>query len=121
MYVILRRPLPSHVEATNVKRLLSVDETAERLGLKPATIRAWKLRRKNLPFVRCGRAVRIPADAIDRFIERNTIPAKEEGLEAPEPLRVPEVHQAPGEFDELPDELPDPSVGWTGNPERRRG
>jgi excisionase family DNA binding protein len=35
------------------------------------------LRRKNLPFVRCGRAVRIPAEAVAEFIERNTIPARE--------------------------------------------
>ena len=61
-----------------MQRLLSVKESAERLGLKPATIRAWLLRRKNLPFVRCGRAVRIPAEAVERFIQENTIPAKEE-------------------------------------------
>lgn len=57
-------------------KLLSVKETSELLALKPATIRAWLLRRK-LPRVNCGRAVRIPADAIAQFIERNTIPAKE--------------------------------------------
>lgn len=60
-----------------MQQLLSVHETAERLGLKPATIRAWLLRRK-LPRVNCGRAVRIPAEAIAQFVERNTIPAKEE-------------------------------------------
>jgi hypothetical protein len=38
---------------------------------------AWLARRK-LPRVNCGRAVRIPADAVAQFIERNTIPAKEE-------------------------------------------
>ena len=30
------------------------------------------------PYCSGGRAVRIPADAIAQFIERNTIPAKEE-------------------------------------------
>jgi excisionase family DNA binding protein len=59
-------------------KLLSIKEASELLGLKPATIRAWQARRKNLPFVRCGRAIRIPAEAIAQFIERNTIPAKEE-------------------------------------------
>jgi excisionase family DNA binding protein len=59
-----------------MQQLLSVQETAARLGLKPATIRAWLLRRK-LPRVNCGRAVRIPAEAIAEFIERNTIPARE--------------------------------------------
>jgi excisionase family DNA binding protein len=60
-----------------MSKLLSIKETSEMLALKPATIRAWLLRRK-LPRVSCGRAVRIPAEAIAQFIERNTIPAKDE-------------------------------------------
>jgi excisionase family DNA binding protein len=64
-------------EAQVGKSLLNVQETADQLGLKPATVRAWLLRRK-LPRVHCGRAVRIPAEAVAEFIERNTIPAREE-------------------------------------------
>ncbi len=60
-----------------MSKLLSINETAERLGLKPATIRAWLLRRKNLPFVRCGRAVRVPLEAVEQFIAENTVPARE--------------------------------------------
>jgi excisionase family DNA binding protein len=60
-----------------MKRLLTVAEAAEALNLKVSTVRAWLLRRK-LPRVNCGRAVRIPAEAIAEFIERNTIPAREE-------------------------------------------
>jgi len=60
-----------------MKSLLTVSETAEALNIKTSTVRAWLLRRK-LPRVNCGRAVRIPADAIAQFIERNTIPAKED-------------------------------------------
>jgi excisionase family DNA binding protein len=58
-------------------KLLSIQEASEVLAVKPATIRAWLARRK-LPRVNCGRAVRIPADAVAQFIERNTIPAREE-------------------------------------------
>jgi len=58
-------------------KLLTVYEAAEALAVKPATVRAWLLRRK-LPRVNCGRAVRIPADAIAEFIARNTVPAREE-------------------------------------------
>jgi excisionase family DNA binding protein len=58
-------------------KLLSVNEASQMLSLKPATIRAWLLRRK-LPRVNCGRAVRIPAEAIAQFIAQNTVPAKEE-------------------------------------------
>jgi excisionase family DNA binding protein len=56
---------------------LTVRETAELLNLRESTIRMWLLKRK-LPRVNCGRAVRIPVDAITKFIERNTIPAREE-------------------------------------------
>ena len=58
-------------------QLLTVKQAADALGLKVATIRAWVSRRK-LPRVNCGRAVRIPAEAIAEFIERNTIPARED-------------------------------------------
>jgi excisionase family DNA binding protein len=56
--------------------LLSVRRCAEILGVKESTVRAWLLRRR-LPRVNCGRAVRIPADAIAEFIERNTVRARE--------------------------------------------
>lgn len=56
--------------------LLNVEEAAAQLGIKPATVRAWLLRRK-LPCVHVGRAVRIPAEAITEFIERHTTPARE--------------------------------------------
>ena len=57
-------------------RLLNVEQAAELLGLKASTIRAWLLRRK-LPRVSCGRAVRIPSEAIEKFIRENTIEARE--------------------------------------------
>jgi excisionase family DNA binding protein len=60
-----------------MKNLLTVAETAEALNIKICTVRAWLLRRK-LPRVNCGRAVRIPAEAVAQFIEKNTIPAREE-------------------------------------------
>ena len=58
--------------------LLTVEQAAALLGVKPSTIRAWLLRRKNLPCVHVGRSVRIPAEAVSQFIERNTVPAREE-------------------------------------------
>jgi excisionase family DNA binding protein len=60
-----------------MKNLLTVAETAAALNLKVSTVRAWLLKRK-LPRVNCGRAVRIPAEAIERFIAENTVPAREE-------------------------------------------
>jgi len=58
-------------------KLLAVEEAAERLGVKPATIRSWILRREKLEVVKVGRLVRITERSIDRFIDRNTIPPKE--------------------------------------------
>jgi excisionase family DNA binding protein len=60
------------------KGLLTVSQVAELLGLKTSTIRAWLLRRKNLPFVRCGRAIRISPDAVRRFIAEHTVPERED-------------------------------------------
>jgi excisionase family DNA binding protein len=61
-----------------MSKLLTVAEAAEELNLKISTVRAWLALRK-LPRVNCGRAVRIPADAVAQFIERNTVPAREPG------------------------------------------
>ena len=58
-------------------KLLSLKEASAVLGVKVSTLRAWLARRK-LPRVSCGRAVRIPAEAVEQFIERNTVPAKEQ-------------------------------------------
>jgi excisionase family DNA binding protein len=58
-------------------QLLTVKQAAELLGLKVATFRAWLYQRR-LPCVRCGRAIRVPTESIAQFIERNTIPAKED-------------------------------------------
>jgi excisionase family DNA binding protein len=58
-------------------RLLTVDQTAERLGVKPATIRSWILRREKLEVVKVGRLVRIKEESIQKFIDKNTIPPRE--------------------------------------------
>jgi excisionase family DNA binding protein len=58
-------------------RLVRLTPAAERLGVRPATLRDWFLKRKNLDFVKVGRAVCVAEDSIDRFIAANTIPARE--------------------------------------------
>jgi excisionase family DNA binding protein len=52
----------------------TVRQTADELGLSPATLRAW-IRERRIGYVRLGRAVRIPASEIRRLIERGTVPA----------------------------------------------
>lgn len=60
-----------------MQKLLSIKEASAALGVKPATLRAWRLRRKHLPFVQVGRAVRVNSDAIEKFIREHTMPARE--------------------------------------------
>ena len=55
--------------------MLSVKQAAERLGLKPATLRAWIAQRR-IGICRLGRAVRIPLEEIERLIAEGTIPAR---------------------------------------------
>ena len=57
--------------------LLSIDETARILGLRPVTIRAWAMRRK---IARCklGRRTLIPVQEVERLIAQNLIPATPE-------------------------------------------
>jgi excisionase family DNA binding protein len=56
-------------------RLLTIPEVAERLGLKPATVRFWIWTRK-LEHVKVGRAVRVREGAVRQLIEAGTRPAK---------------------------------------------
>jgi hypothetical protein len=50
---------------------LTEADAAGRLGLKVATLRAWRHQRRGPAFLRLGRAIRyLPAD-IDAFLEAN--------------------------------------------------
>jgi excisionase family DNA binding protein len=58
------------------RRVVSVREAAQLLGVSPATIRAWTGRR-SIPFVHLGRRAFIPVEAIDDLLFRGLVPAKE--------------------------------------------
>jgi excisionase family DNA binding protein len=53
--------------------MLTIYQAAQRLGIQPATVRAWIFRREHLDFVKVGRSVRIPEEAVERFIRVNTV------------------------------------------------
>lgn len=63
--------------AITSKQLLTVKQAADRLGLKPATIRRRILERR-LTYVKLGRAVRIPVEVIDALIASSYRPAIED-------------------------------------------
>ena len=58
-------------------RVLSVEEAARTIGLKPPTIRAWIGARK-IASVHLGRRVMIPIEAIDDLLKRGFIPARKQ-------------------------------------------
>ena len=56
------------------EKLLTLEQAAERLGLRPVTVRMWASARK-IGRVKIGRAVRIPETEVTKIIERGLIPA----------------------------------------------
>lgn len=59
-----------------MSKLLTVNEAAHQLGVKPATVRSWIWKRQ-IEYVKVSRSVRIPAEAVKKMIERGTVPALE--------------------------------------------
>lgn len=58
-----------------LEKLLTVAEAAERLGYKQSTIRA-KILKREWPFCRVGRSVRLKESFLTRLIEDSEIPAR---------------------------------------------
>lgn len=65
------------MEPKSSRRMLTVDEAAQQLGLSPATIRMWVWRRK-IEHTRIGRSVRINSAVVEELLERGTVPAQAE-------------------------------------------
>jgi len=53
-------------------RLQTIDEAAERLRLKPRTVRRWVFLRK-VNYIKVGASVRIPESEIQRIIDEGTV------------------------------------------------
>ena len=70
----------NHPPRTETSRLaeggmLTVPQAADRLGLRPSTMRAWIAARR-IAFVRLGRAIRIPAREVERLLTDGYVPAR---------------------------------------------
>jgi excisionase family DNA binding protein len=58
------------------KGLMTVEQFAEAVGLRPATVRQ-KVWRREIEFVRIGRAIRFKPETAEKLIEEGTIPPLE--------------------------------------------
>jgi excisionase family DNA binding protein len=57
-------------------KLLTIEEAAAELRLKPATL-YQKIWRREIEFVKLGRSVRFRAEMIEQMIQESTVPALE--------------------------------------------
>lgn len=55
-----------------MRKLVRLANAAEFLGVRTPTLREWYAKRKNLDFVKAGRAVCVTEESIERFITENT-------------------------------------------------
>lgn len=62
---------------TAKKGLMTIEQFAAAIGLKPSTVRQHVWRRQ-VEFVRVGRAIRFKPDTARKIIERGTVPAVQE-------------------------------------------
>ena len=69
MPIAERTPVPARTLA--LPESLTEGDAAARLGLKVATLRAWRHRSKGPAFVRLGRAVRYLSIDLDEFLRAN--------------------------------------------------
>lgn len=56
-----------------MSKMLTARQAAEELGISEKTIRDWIFRGRNLAVTRCGRAVRIRREELERFVAENTV------------------------------------------------
>lgn len=63
------KPVP-----TRRRSLLTIDDVADIMAVKPKTVRAW-IGRRELPFVRIGHNVRFREEVIDELIAKGEVPS----------------------------------------------
>ena len=55
-----------------VPQLLSIPEAAKALGVREATLRVWRVDRREIAFVKVGDSLRVDVREIERYIEIHT-------------------------------------------------
>ncbi len=62
--------------ATPARSLLTIKQAADYLGMTESAIRCWVWKRQ-IPYLKIGRAVRIEPATLDSIISRGLVPAAE--------------------------------------------
>lgn len=62
-----------HTAATELRELLTPDQTAERFGTTPGALRADRHRGRGLPYVRIGGRIRYRVADIEAYLAENTV------------------------------------------------
>ena len=57
------------------EKLLSPQEAAEHLGLRPQTLAIWRCDGRYLSYIKVGRSVKYRLSDLEKFLESRTIPA----------------------------------------------
>jgi len=60
------------------KRLLTIREASDMLGLKESTLRKWVLQ-KRIAYCKLGRSVRLPSEVVEKMIRESYREAVPEG------------------------------------------
>ena len=53
--------------------LLTTEEAAKRLSVKPGTLEVWRCHGRGPKFVKVGRSVRYPEKFLDEFLNNNVV------------------------------------------------
>jgi len=53
-------------------KLIKVKDAAERLAISPRTLYQWRWLKREFPFVKVGRALRVNENELDQFISKQT-------------------------------------------------
>lgn len=61
------------MEERMTDRLLSIKEAALVLNVKAKTLYMWRWKRKNLPFIKVGRSLKVSGKDLKEFIESRKI------------------------------------------------
>lgn len=55
-----------------MNNLLTIDDAAQMLAIRPWTLRSWVSQRK-IPYVKIGRLVRFDSKELEKFVDQNKV------------------------------------------------